>query len=94
MKPRLVKHLFHTETPKPVIKPMVQSTIQPKPIIIHSPPVDYTPLIINLVSILLMIIGGFALYYRKENQKKNKENYVEKIQNLHKEINLNNIKHK
>lgn len=90
MKPRLVKHLFHKETPKPVIQPVVQ----PKQIIIHSPPVNYTPLIINILSILFMVIGGFALYYRKENQKKNKENYVKKIQNLHKEINLNNSKHK
>jgi len=90
MKPRLVDHMFNYEPPitKPIVSP--HTTTQPvvKCSVIVAQPTNHTPLFINIFSILIMIIGGYCLYHRKISKEKNKQEHIQRIDNLYKGINL------
>ena len=81
MKPRLVDHMFQTPT-------IVPQTVQVKQPVIIVKPTNYTPLFINIFSIIIMVFGGYCLYYRKITREKNKKEHIQTIQNLYKGINL------
>ena len=85
MNPRLVEHMFKP-VPIPVIVPQVSlPTNKPVQIVLST---DHTPLFINIVSILIMMIGGYCLYHRKISKERNNQEHIQRIENLYKGINL------
>ena len=83
MKPYLVDY-------KTIIKLPSPQKIQIKPKIIKSPPVNinYTHLIFNMIGLLFIIIGLYALYSRNKEKEKNKLKHEKDIESLTKKINL------
>jgi len=67
----------------------IEEIIKPNSIILN-PTInyDYSKIIFNVISILILILGGYVLYIRKKNKEKNKIEYQNKIKNLYKEINI------
>ena len=84
MKPRLVDHMFIS---KPVITKSIVVPQVPLPVK-YVQPTNHTPLFINIFSILIMIIGGYCLYHRKISKEINKQEHIQRIENLYKGINL------
>lgn len=83
MKPYLVDY-------KTIIKLPPPPKIEIKPKIIKSPPVNinYTHLIFNMIGLLFIIIGLYALYSRNKEKEKNKVKHKKDIELLTKKINL------
>ena len=81
MKPYLVDY-------KTIIKLPPPPKIKPK--IIKSPPVNinYTHLIFNMIGLLFIIIGLYALYSRNKEKEKNILKHEKDIELLTKKINL------
>jgi uncharacterized protein YneF (UPF0154 family) len=88
MKPRLVEYLFHSRPPPPP-----QLSINPPPIKIKQQPMiyestDYKPLLVNLLCIIFMVLGGAFLYYRKMRKEIEKQEHIQNIKTLYKQLNL------
>jgi hypothetical protein len=91
MKPRLVEHLF--QSPKQISNPPPALQIKEKIIIKEVPQiiyqhVDYTPIVINVLCIISIIIGGYYLYNRQISKKSNQQKHIQKINNLSRRLNL------
>ena len=80
MKPYLVDYKTIIEPLPPPIKPKI----------IKSPPINinYTHLIFNMIGLLFIIIGLYALYSRNKEKEKNKVKHKKDIELLTKKINL------
>tara|TARA_B100000900_G_C20372919_1_gene631173 strand:- start:189 stop:476 length:288 start_codon:yes stop_codon:yes gene_type:complete len=89
MKPRLVEHLFQSpkqiSNPVPKIKEKIIVKQVPQIIYQH---IDYTPIIINFLCIIAIILGGYYLYHRQTTKKSNQQKHIQKIHNLSRRLNL------
>ena len=54
---------------------------KPKPVPV-APPINYSKILFNLISFIIVIAGIYVLYVRKNNKIKNKEKYEKDIVNL------------
>ena len=81
MKPYLVDYATIIEEPElPKIKPKIIKT--------PSININYTHILFNLIGILFVVIGLYALYSRNKEKEKNKLKYEKGIRDLNKTLNL------
>jgi hypothetical protein len=67
----------------------ISKIIKPKsPINIPEVKYDYSKIIFNTISLIIIVIGGYILYRRKVNKKINQIEYQNKVTGLYKEIKI------
>jgi len=77
-----------------MIKPKLvdySDIIKPKPKIIPSGPLFPTSFYFNMIIILIILIGVFSIYYKYKHKEHEKQQTRQKIEELNKLINENNI---
>ena len=62
--------------------------VEPKNIPIKNIKYDYSKIIFNIISLIMIIIGVYVLYKRKKNKHQNEIKHQNNIKNLYKEIKL------
>jgi hypothetical protein len=67
----------------------ISKIIKPKsPINIPEVKYDYSKIIFNTISLIIIVIGGYILYRRKLNKQNNQIEYQNKVTGLYKEIKI------
>jgi hypothetical protein len=69
----------------------ISKIIKPKPsmnMIIPEVKYDYSKIIFNTISLIIIVMGGYILYRRKVNKKMNQIDYQNKVTGLYKEIKI------
>ena len=66
----------------------ISKIIKPKPPIIPEVKYDYSKIIFNTISLIIIVIGGYILYRRKLNKQNNQIEYQNKVTGLYKEIKI------
>lgn len=66
---------------KPSLVEIEKILPKPKPVPV-APPINYSKILFNLISFIIVIVGIYVLYVRKNNKIKNKEKYEKDIVNL------------
>lgn len=67
----------------------IEKIIKKKPLVVEKKiEYDYSKIIFNIISLIIILVGGYVLYVRKKNKQKNQIEYKNKVNKLYKDIKI------